>query len=509
MMRNQTSSQFGRYRIPAIGLSLTLAMGLSACGGSEDETYTSNTTERVVQATPATIAQVSDDNYDNNVNGLITGNTLKSWIDNWEGNKPAGIEGKLVILQTSAGEAGYEFIAPNGTDVFTYSVPKDEWVENRSNGVIETISMVPSGRSMDTFLAKYGIDPAKDMIVCAQGTAGAGWAMRAGRCWYMFRYWGTPKEHLAVLDGGNQWNGEGENTSLDASYFAVAGSTPPMNGSASVKDLPEINFALQATLEDMMNAVPSQDANLLNDGVFIWDARGVNQYSAGEDDGTGVPVADYMTTFQNDGARQGHPNGTLNLNYTNIVVPAEGYRYKTKAEIQSYLDGNLDVANNGFVDATYQGVGAGRAYQEGDTIYTYCETTFRAMITGFASGAILGLPTRFYDGAMYEWHSMSNIKVATYDAGTATTTFGDPILPWDSPWRTDELTWSFSHPASDTATVAPRAIVNAYASSANAIINEDLAYKGITVDDGGDTGTDSDDGGSSGGGIEMPTNSCG
>ncbi|SCZ58014.1 sulfurtransferase [Thiohalomonas denitrificans] len=495
MMRNQISSQFGRYRIPAIGLSLTLAMGLSACGGSEDETYTSETTEEVVQATPATIAQESDDNYDNNVNGLITGNTLKGWIDNWEANKPAGIEGKLVILQTGSGEAGYEFIAPNGSNVFTYTA--SEWDEPRSNGVIETVRMVPSGRSMDTFLAKYGIDPARDMIVCAQGTAGAGNAMRAGRCWYMFRYWGTPKEHLAVLDGGNQWNGE--NTTLGAGYFAAAGSTPPMNGTASVKDLPEINFALQATLEDMMNAAPSQDANLLNDGVFIWDARGNNLPTSDPVDRGDEYSPDDDTDFRNGGATQGHPNGALLLSYGNIADGSAGWTYKPKAEIQAYLDGEADAGGNQFVDGTLQGVGAGRAYQEGDTIYTYCETTYRAMVTGFASAAILGLPTRFYDGAMYEWHSMSN----------AVDSNGNTILPWDSPWRTDKSEWSMFRTASDPANVDPRAIVNAYASSANAVINEDLAYKGITVDDGGDTETDSDDGGSSGGGVEMPTNSCG
>ncbi|WP_303907799.1 sulfurtransferase [Thiohalomonas denitrificans] len=514
MMRNQTSSQFGRYRIPAIGLSLTLAMGLSACGGSEDETYTSNTTDRVVQATPATIAQESADNYDNNVNGLITGNTLKSWIDNWEGNRPSGIDGKLVILQTGSGEAGYEFIKPNGTNVFTYQA--SEWDESRSNGVIETRSMVPSGRSMDTFLAKYGIDPAEDMIICAQGTAGAGQSMRAGRCWYMFRYWGTPKEHLAVLNGGNQWNGEGDNTALDVSYFAVAGSTPPMNGTASVKDLPEINFALQATLEDMMNVVPSQDANLLGDGVFIWDARGNNLPTSLDSSGVPADGVDYIAgkkgdsdeyspnddyDFRNYGATQGHPNGALLLAYSNIADGTEGWTFKSKSEIQAYLNGQPDVDDNQFVDGTLQGVGAGRAYQEGDTIYTYCETTYRAMVTGFASAAILGLPTRFYDGAMYEWHSMANVVAVSSD--------GDTILPWDSPWRTDKSEWSMFRTASDPANVAPRAIVNAYASSANAIINEDLAYKGITVDDGGDTGTDSDDGGSSGGGVEMPTNSCG
>ncbi len=493
-MWNAMHEQSGWHRTFGIGVSLTLAMVLSACGGSEDTTNAGAT--ETPRATPAQISQTSAADYDSNTSGLITGATLKNWIDDWESNRPSGIRGNLVILQTSPGEAGYEFIKPNGTDVFTYEAT--EWVETRSNGVIETRSMVPSGRSMDTFLAKYDIDPENDLIVCAQGTAGAGQSMRAGRCWYMFRYWGTPQEHVAVLNGGNQWNGE--NTALAATDFSTTGSTPPGTGTASVKDLEEINFALQATLEDMMDVVPSQDTNLLSDGVLIWDARGTNQYSAGEDDGTGTPVANYMDTFQNGGAAQGHPNGTLNLDFSNLVVPTEGWRFKSKAEIQSYLDGNVDADGNGFVNATYQGVGAGRAYQDGDTIYTYCETTYRAMITGFASAAILGLPTRFYDGAMVEWHSMSNIVDSN----------GDYILPWDSPWRTDKASWSMFSPADLAANVEPRSIINAYASSANAIINEDLAYKGITVDDGsGGSGDSGGSSGSSGGGAELPANACG
>lgn len=186
------------------------------------------------------------------------------------------------------------------------------------------------------------------------------------------------------------------------------------------------NTALQATLEDMLEILPSSDSNVLTDGVFIWDARGTNQYSAGEDDGTGVAVADYMTTFQNGGSRQGHPWGALQLNYSNLLVSTKGYRYKDKADIQQYLDGEV-VSGEGFVDATYQHVGSGNAYQSGDTVYTYCETTYRAMVTGIASAVILGNPTRFYDGAMVEWNSMSYRQDAT----------GNYILPIDSPWRTD------------------------------------------------------------------------
>ncbi len=504
-MSDTMNTKTAKLRGRSAGLTLLATLVLSGCG-SEDDTYRDPAAEAPVRGA-ADLVQVSDDNYDNNVNGLITGKTLKRWMADWANNKPAGVTGKLVILQASKGEAGYEFIKPDNTNVFTYQA--SEWTETRSNGVIETRTMVPSGRSMDTFLAKYDIDPAKDMIVCAMGAAGSA-IMSAGRCWYMFRYWGTPKEHVAMLNGGNQWIGE---NALGAEAFAAAASVPPMSGTASVKDLPEINFALQATVEDMMAVVPTQDVNLLGDGVFIWDARG-NNLPSSVDSSAIPPSSSYVPgqkgdsdeyspnddyDFRNNGATQGHPNGALLLAWTNLVDTSAGYSYKPKSALQAYLNGET-VDETGFVDATLQGVGAGKAYQPGDMVYTYCETTMRAMVTGFAAAAILGVPTRFYDGAMTEWHSLANVADSS----------GNPILPWDSPWRTDKPEWGMFRVASDSANVAPRSVVNAYAASTNAIIDEDRAYKGVTVESsGGSSSGTSDGGGSSGGGVTLPTNPCG
>ncbi len=484
-------------------------VAVTGCGGTEDRTGAIQTTsESTVKVnTPAQIAQESADNYDDNVNGLITGATLKRWIDDWANNRPSSISGKLVVLQLSEGETGYEVIAPNNENVFTYLVSSSELTETRHNGVIETISMVPSGPKMDSFLARYGIDPARDMIVCAQGKAGASQAMWAGRCWYMFRYWGTAKEHLALLDGGNQWQVDGGD--MTAEYFTskAGASTPPNNGTASVKDLAEDNTALLATLEDMMNVVPDTDMNIRSDGVFIWDARSIDQYSAGEVDESGnapanftCPAGDYSCTFQNRGSRQGHPKGALQLNFTNLLVASEGYRYKSKSELSDYLAGVVDGSGKGFVDATYQPVGPGNAYQAGDTIYTYCETTFRAMITGIAAGVILGKPTRFYDGAMYQWNSLTGQSAGGNNL---------QILPEHSPWRTDVK--SFYRLAPPTLTVAQRAIINASAESADAIVVADKTYKG-TFGAAPDANLPSDggsDSGSGGGGGILPPNPCG
>ncbi|HSH29276.1 MAG TPA: hypothetical protein VK971_05145 [Thiohalobacter sp.] len=471
-----------------VGVYLLSASVLVGCGGGEDDTTGYVTPPggeptAVVVNTPAQIAQESADDYNANENGLITGATLKRWKDDWLNERPAGITGKLVIIQVTEGPAGSEYIVPDGKHVFTYLADNSRWVETRSNGVIYTRSMVPSGATMDALLQEFDIDPHNDMIVIAMGTGGNFQAMVRGRAWYAFRYWGVKAENLAMLDGGNGWlNGNG----MVAGDFAAAASTAPGGGIASVKTLAEDNTALQATVQDMLRILPDSDRNVLDDGVFIWDARYTGQYSAGGSYFYPPDRGYYMNTFQNNGSRQGHPWGALQLNYSNLLIPAEGYRFRDKAELEAALNGGT-INGEAFLDATYQPVGAGQAYQPGDTVYTYCETTYRAMITGTATAVILGKPTRFYDGAMVEWHSLSY----------AIDWNGNDILPIDSPWRTDVV--SFKKWADDPNKVEPRQIDDAYARSANAIILADKAYK---------TDSSSGDDGGSGGGA-LPPNPCG
>ncbi len=453
-----------------------MTAGLAGCGGSEDTlalaiTDASGNPVAVQINTAAQIAQVSDDDYDNNLNGLITGATLKRWKDNWVTERPAGVTGKLVILQLAAGAAGNEYISSSDPNVYTYLISSSELVQTRSNGVVTTVSMVPDGATVDAFLATYNIDPTRDMIVCAMGGGSNPLAMQQGRCWYMLRYWGVAKDHLALLNGSNAW--QVTSGGMVGGDFAATADTAPGTGTASVRQLPQDNTALQATLQDVMAVTTAIDQNNLNDGVFIWDARNAAQYG-----GTG---------FQNNGSRAGHPNGALLLDYSNLLVAAEGYRYKDKADLQNYLNGDTDGGGNGFVDAIGL-LGSGNAYQSGDTVITYCETTFRAMVTGVATGVILGLPTRFYDGAMTEWNSMSNI--VAWD--------GMPILPADSQWRTDTVDRSFFIQAADPNNIAPRTIDDPYATNAQAIILADKNYK-----------RGSSGGSGSGGGGGLPPNPCG
>ncbi|ACL71172.1 rhodanese-related sulfurtransferase [Thioalkalivibrio sulfidiphilus HL-EbGr7] len=480
----------------SVAFAAVLSLALAGCGGGESSSGGNLAAANI--NTPAQIAQVSADDYNENVNGLITGATLSRWINDWENERPEGVTGRLIILQNAAGGAGAEYVRPVPGQVFTYQVPNSELIQTRDNGVTVTVSVVPDGPSMDAFLKKYNIDPRKDMIVCAMGGASNPLAMNQGRCWYMFRYWGVDKRNLALLNGGNSWNlSSGQMLPGD---FSATASTPPNTGTASVRDLPADNTALQASIAEMIAIATPTPQNNTRNGVFVWDARSLSQYSAGEAREMGEqgcadaycgPVADYMTTFQNRAARQGHPHGTLQLQYTHMLVPGEGYRYKDKAELEAYLSGEADANGMRFVDYTYQAVGVGNAYQPGDTMYVYCETTFRAMITGVVSAVVLGLPTRFYDGAMTEWNSLSNIVT---DQGT-------PILPADSPWRTDLADVSFFRAAASSDLVGSREISNPYGDRTDAHIRADRLYKFGTATPGGGSG--------GGGGVAPPANPCG
>lgn len=509
------SQQKGQKSL-AIASALSLTLLLPACGDERQTSSSSNVLAKPLKVNSAAdLAQESAEDYNDNVNGLITGQTLKHWISDWENNRPAGIKGKLVILQANKAAAGYGFIKPDNKHVFTYQ--EAGWREPRSNGVTEIAGIVISGPTTDSLIRRYGIDVHNDLIVCAQARPGGSDIMNMGRCWYTFRYWGVDQKNLAVLDGGNAYLNGGW-TSADFTDAALTPTAPhpsPIINKqvSSVKELRVDNTILQATLEDMIDVLPLTDSNDLKDGVFLWDGRSLDQFSAGEASEAGGPLADPYRSFQNNATRQGHPRGSVNLNWQELIDSATGL-FKSKSEIKAYLDGFVDSNGKGFVDGSYQHLGVGNAYQKGDVVYLWCETSARAAVTQIASALILGLPSRLYDAATIEWNSLT---------GGAVDKNGVSILPADSPWRTDVLSAphvpnkpesinarnAWSTPDTPVATSAPR-ILDPYAERTNAVILADQAYKKIEVEapaTGGNQGGNT--GGNSGGGVVLPPNPCG
>jgi 3-mercaptopyruvate sulfurtransferase SseA len=410
-------------------------MTMIGCAAEEDEAVSN-------VKTAAEIAQTSDDDYDNNENGLITVTTLKSWIDDWATNKPSGITGNLVILSATDGAESREYIEPNGTDIFSYAVASSEWVETRSNGVTETVSMVLSGASMDLFLKKYAVDPSADMVVFVMGTGSNFGNMLIGRGWYLFRYWGTEKEHIAVLNGGLDYH----TTTLADTYFSATASTAPDDGTFSVKSLVTDNTALQASLDEMFKVANGTDVP--SGGAFLWDSRSADEF-AGVADSTSASSSD----CGDDGATrckvafEGTIKGAVNLEYTNLLDADAGYSYKSKADILTAV--------------------TAAGYTSGETIYTWCRTSYRAMITLISGGVVLGYPAKVYDGAWIEWGSLSS----------ATDHNGASVLPSTSPWLTDIAAQSDNVTMNTTNLIEAPTVTDADATSADAIIVADKAYK--------------------------------
>lgn len=469
----------------AVAALAALGLALAGCSGSEDTS--SANPAAVPQNSPAQIAQVSADDYNDNVNGLITGQTLQHWIDDWENNRPAGVNGRLIILQVSTGPAEREYITPKPMEgVLTYRIDTARQTQVRSNGVIETIQMVPDGNQMDALLQDYNIDPRNDMVVCTMISGNFSTAMAQGRCWYMFRYWGTAKTNLAILNGlasreevmDQDYLGSTATCDEHLMVTADAPNCLPRNGRASVRDLPEDNTSMLASVEDVIAVAEGRS------DAFLWDARSQTEYTA-------EVRANGTIDFRNSASMQGHPRGAVLLPYANLLMTDGTLRYKPKADLWAYMNGEeVDGAKFEQYDAgSLIALGdMGTAYRQGQTVITYCETTFRAMITGFASAAILGLPNRFYDGAMVEWNSLS---------GAVQDKYGSFILPADSPWRTDLVTrshWEYN----TSENINPRTIQDPYAARTNAVTAADRAYRLGLSDTGGDNG-----------GVAPPANPCG
>lgn len=452
----------------------------------EDSNYKDSS---IVRVELSKLKSTSDDDYSKNTYGLITHETLADWIDDWKNKKP--VKGKLVILQQGVGVDGAKYIKPDNENVFTYV--ENGWLTTRSDGVVRSTSFVPDGATMDSLLAKYAIDPENDMIVCAQGAGGAGTYMNQGRCWYTLTYWGVEQENIAVLNGNNAYLKKESSIKLSN----VAPSPLPEKPKL-IKSVAELSngTAIHATLEDVIKVADGEDKDAL-----LWDARSLGQYSAGKynwKDGE-IIEGDYsIDSFQNNAARQSHPNHAVNLEFTNLIDVETGL-YHDKATIKAIIeDNNAELTSNkqSFVDSTYQPLQSG--LDTSKTIIHYCETSMRAAITIVATGVILGIDSRLFDGAMLEWNSLT--------AGTQDK-YGKQILPADSPWNTENRSQPEQVYGSDESIggssdyVAPRSLEG----WAVQLTAEKQAAADEAAKEQGNTGNAP----STGGGFAPPANACG
>jgi len=92
---------------------------------------------------------------------------------------------------------------------------------------------------------------------------------------------------------------------------------------------------------------------------------------------------------------EGRIKGAVNVEYKSVLE-------KEDAEVDLNGDGEVTLLDASFTFKSLKVLKAlfsDAGYKRGDTVYTYCRTGTRASNLAFASSAILGYPTRLYDGS--------------------------------------------------------------------------------------------------------------
>lgn len=383
---------------------LPLAISLAGCGDSGG----------IHRSTPEEIAQESADDYDDNTDGVITGSTLASWIDDWSANRPSGVTGDLIILHVHPGDtAPARNVTSNDEDVFSYAVPQSELVQVRNTGLSNVEAMVPEGARADAFLTKYGIDPREDLVVFVfqqTDTTVANIVHQLGRGWLYLRYWGVEQQHLALLNGSIDWNADNEGLAVSEGTF----DTPPNDGTTSVRDLPDDNTVLLISVEELIDSLRENPDAPFAPGEFrLVDARGgAEALGLAKSTNTGRTDCESYTGESPNGrcspAFEGRIFGARSVPWTQFVDTAEnGFRFFPKAVVKPLFDDLADA-------------------EDGVTYIQYCRTNTRSQVTGIVATLILGYPVRYYDTSFTEWSHLSH--------GPTPRT---RILPENSPFRTD------------------------------------------------------------------------
>lgn len=427
-----TSGTGGASVDGAGGADVEGAGGIDGTGGTEGDSVYVSTVED--------LADESSEDYNENEHGLITGATLKRWIDDWENEKPEGIDGRLIILQIVPDNVGpFRNITPNEeAGVFTYRVGAGQFNVPRNNGVSFFEQDIPDGPAFDAWLTRYAVDPREDLIVLTfeqQGNTQNTIVHSIGRAWTFFKYWGVQTEHIAILNGSLNWNAT--NHGLALSTVASGGfSVPPNNGKVTVKDLGVDNTVLSISVEEIIAILEERvDNPSLDDGVRIVDARGgAEAYGLKKATSTGrTDCTSYTGTTPN----------------AKCSTPFEGRLKGAKSVPWSQF---LDDAENGFQFLPYATIKATFDAQSGwdetsDYTIQYCRTNQRSTVTGIVASVILGYPTRLYETSFIEWGHLSAGPLDEEALGGASGVLEFPnksLVSEEFPFRTD-LDWLTEH----------------------------------------------------------------
>lgn len=411
---------------------------------------TSDDEDEIPELRVSTIEELTDKSapdYGDNEHGIISGGRLKRWINDWENERPDGIEGRLVIIQVvpSNVTTSLHLTPKPDSGVVTHLINSSEFNVARNNGLSAFETDIPDGAAADAWLKKWGVDPRKDLIVLSfeqQANTANSIVQNVGRAWVFLKYWGVSTDHIAILNGSVDWNAA--NYGLSTSPAAQQKFTKPSNaGTVTVRHLGNDNTALSISLEEILAILSEDDGAAPLAGVRIVDARGGAE-ALGLDRATSTGRKDCADwdVLHNDILPLSNPPTTAQTasqSENKCSTPFEGRIKGAKSVPWTQF---IDTAPNGFRFLPYTTVKSIFDSQSGwnasaDLTVQYCRTNQRSTVTAIVANVILGYPTRLYETSFIEWGHASAGPGSDGIGGAPAEDDPRGLLGSEFPFRTD------------------------------------------------------------------------
>jgi len=477
---------------------ITLAAAALVCTVSLQAGFFDRITDSINKT--KTILELNHDqrDYKYNKSGLITAKEAAKWITNWERNKPRGINGRLFVMQVGRLPGATPFVKHDNVNVFTFdrTAGCTGTGDTRNDGISDIPMPIFGGgmpNGMDGAFWAYGINPLEDMLLVVVASDEPKNMALATRFLWTMNYWGMKKDHVAIMNGTAmymfdpklnpdvKWAGVRSKESMFTEYDSTVLMAPggpldvafdengypkaPRQNFKSIKTLPAGDqFELFASMEDMMNVVDENNAN----NVII-DGRGAAEYNADvatKRSKTETLECGVTHDQQCYSAFEGHIKGAVNLEYRGVINTEDYIKDLNGDGIVDARDSSMTFKSKRELKRTFRKLGVKR----GSDVYTYCRTGTRASLITYASFEILGYKTHMYDGSWIQWSKLAD----------ATDTYGDQMLPSDSPWRTDVAKYTDNVTYNNSVDVGPASKeLHPYADigDGDAIVEEDRNYR--------------------------------
>jgi 3-mercaptopyruvate sulfurtransferase SseA len=313
---------------------------------------------------------------------LIDAATLQDWMEKgqFQGTESCG---KVVLLDVTDADSYADGHIP-GAQLWETKFQ----VQERLEGPAPAVNMVLDGESMDKLLQLHGIDKNTTVII----TSSQGHTFYPARAYFLFRYWGWPKNRIKVLDGFNgAWLQLFDND-REAAFTSTHSVCPETD--YSVKDRKRVRVEERASLSEAIQMV------LDGTGTMV-DMRG-DKTAAGSTKGVFGPESDFVVF-------EGRPVGGKSFDWKNFNIDYAGgdLRFKSAEVIAQEL--------------------IAEGIDDSQPILSYCRTGYIASVGYLVLDAILDWEVMAYDGSWSQWGKMSDNEEKGGE------------LPAGSLWATDAL----------------------------------------------------------------------